>query len=44
MGPRRTLQLSLILAAVLAILLALTGVLAPAGATPLDPPAVTLTR
>ena len=31
MGPRRTLQLSLIIAAVVAIVLALTGVLAPAG-------------
>jgi hypothetical protein len=32
MGPRRTLQLSLIVAAAVAILIALTGVLSPAGA------------
>jgi hypothetical protein len=36
------LQLSLILAATLAILLALTGVLPPAGAAPPDPPAAGL--
>lgn len=32
MGPRRTLQLSLIVAAAVAIMLALTGALSPAGA------------
>jgi hypothetical protein len=40
MGPRRTLQLSLVLAASIAILLALTGALSPAGAAspPVDLP------
>jgi len=41
-GPRRTLQLSLILAAAMAILLALTGALSPASAAPLAPLTVEL--
>ncbi len=36
MGPRRALQLSLIVAAGVALILALTGLLSPAGAAPVD--------
>jgi hypothetical protein len=43
-GPRRTLQLSLIVAAAVAILIALTGALSPAGAEPVRVPGVSITR
>ncbi len=43
MGPRRTLQLSLIVAAVIAILLALSGALSPAGAEPTEVPVIATT-
>lgn len=38
MGPRRTLRLSLILAAALAIVLALSGALTPGVPVPVEPP------
>lgn len=38
MGPRRKLQLTLVLAAALALLLALSGTIGPAAATPLPEP------
>lgn len=44
MGPRRTLQLSLVVAAVVAMLLALTGLLSPAGAVPVDSPVAVVTQ
>lgn len=37
MGPRRTLQLSLVVSALAALVLALTGVLSPASASPGEP-------
>jgi hypothetical protein len=44
-GPRRTLQLSMVLAAVLVLALALTGAFSPAaGAVPVDAPAAVSTR
>ncbi|MCU1661708.1 MAG: hypothetical protein QOI36_340 [Pseudonocardiales bacterium] len=39
MGPRRKLQLSLVIAAAVALLLALTGAVGPAAVTPVPAPA-----
>lgn len=40
MGPRRTLQLSLVVAAIVALVLALTGAFSPGEAQPVDVPTV----
>lgn len=36
MGPRRTLQLSLVIAAIVALVIALTGAFSPSSAGPVD--------
>lgn len=36
MGPRRTLQLSLVVAAIVALVIALTGAFSPSSASPVD--------
>ncbi len=43
MGPRRKLQLSLVMAAAVAVLLALTGTVGPASVDPVPAPAAVVT-
>ena len=44
MGPRRKLQLSLLFAAAVVVLLALTGAVGPASVAPVPAPAAVVTR
>jgi hypothetical protein len=39
-GPRRTLQLAMVVAAIAALVLALSGAFSPSSAVPVDAPAV----